>query len=508
MTTKFKRQSLISLTLIVSLCMTGIMMTSCQDKDYDRESMVLSAPDVSQITGALNGDNYTWTWPAQNGQMQVTTYRNGTLFASEVVSGTSYTQTNVPTNVPFDYVFKLTDGANFSKGVVKSYMREGATSVSGLQMSQLDKAGGYDALVEWNRAADASSILFTATNGKRTISETLSGSATSYIISDVQTGDIWDVSVTAVNDKGTSLSTRTSLRIGKTAIGFLSVYATPEQLIEEGDDDEASAWLWLHDTYPTAQYVYFGDVKQASDVEPFRVLFWLRDLEGVGEDAVWSVPEVVAAATPVITQWYKDGGSLLLWSHATTYIGHLGRINLEDMKANDHAIGTGEGGINNDVWKMAVQLNPGSRFSKDHSSHPIYKGLEVESNDRTKLIAFKGPGWTEDHNCLFFNLPSLYTGIGNQEEACYAQITQTYGIYPLGTWDSQIDWVSQLNVFEAQQGNTDYKGTVLCIGNGGCEFSMKNPDGSPDKSAHPKNNIYQDNVLTLAKNSLEYLKTR
>ena len=33
-------------------------------------------------------------------------------------------------------------------------------------------------------------------------------------------------------------------------------------------------------------------------------------------------------------------------------------------------------------------------------------------------------------------------------------------------------------------------------------------DGTPDKSAHPKNNIYQDNVLTLAKNSLEYLKTR
>ena len=37
---------------------------------------------------------------------------------------------------------------------------------------------------------------------------------------------------------------------------------------------------------------------------------------------------------------------------------------------------------------------------------------------------------------------------------------------------------------------------------------MKNTDGTPDKSAHPKNNIYQDNILTLAKNSLEYLKTR
>ena len=493
---------------IIIMAMFALILTACQDKDIDREAMKLSAPDASQITGSLSGDDYTWTWPAQSSQMQVSIYRNGTLSASETVSGNSYTQKNVPTNVPFEYVFKLTDGTNFSNGIIKSYLREGATSISGVQMSQVDKAGGYDALVVWNKAVDASSIKFTATNGKKTINETLSGAATSYTINDVETGDTWEVTLVAQNDKGTSLSTKSSLRIGKTAIGFLSIYATPEELIENGDDDEASAWLWLHETYPTAQYLYFGDIKSADDVDPFRVLFWLRDLEGVGEDAVWGIPEVVETATPFIKEWYKAGGSLLLWSHATTYIGHLGRINLDDMKGNDHAIGTGFGGINNDVWKMSVQLNPGSRFSKDHSTHPIYKGLEVESTDRTKLIAFKGPGWTEDHNCLFFNLPSLFTGIGNQEEACYTQLTQTYGIYPLGTWDSQIDWVSQMNVWEAQQGNTDFKGTVLCIGNGGCEFSMKNADGTPDKSAHPKNNIYQENVLTLAKNSLEYLKTR
>ncbi len=483
-------------------------ITSCQDKDYDREAMKLAAPDASQITGQLSGDDYILTWPAQNGNMQVVIYRNGTLSSSEIVEGTSYTQSNVPTNVPFEYVFKVTDGANFSTGVIKNFIREGATSISGIQMSQLDKAGGYDALVEWNRAVDASSILLTASNGTRTINETLDGSTTSYTISNVETGDTWEVKLVAQNEKGTSLPTTSSLRIGKTAIGFLSIYATPEELIADGDDDEASAWLWLHETYPTAQYLYFGDIKSADDVEPFRVLFWLRDLEGVGEDQVFGIPEVVQGATPIITEWYKNGGSMLLWSHATTYIGHLGRLPLDDLKNNDHAIGTGEGGINNDVWKMAVQLNPGSRFSKDASTHPIFKGLEVESTDRTKLIAFKGPGWTEDHNCLFFNLPSLYTGIGNQEEACYAQCTQTYGLYPLGTWDSQIDWVSQFNVWEAQQGNTEFQGTLLMIGNGGCEFSMKNADGTPDKSAHPKNNIYQDNVLTLAKNSLEYLKTR
>ena len=363
----------------IMMAMFALILTACQDKDIDREGMKLPAPDASQITGSLVGDNYTWTWPAQNGQMQVTVYRDGTLSASETVSGNSWTHTNVPTNVPFEYVFKVTDGSNFSTGVIKSYLREGATSITGVQMSQVDKAGGYDALVEWNKAADATSIQFVATNGKQTISETLPGTATSYTISDVQTGDIWEVTLTAVNEKGTALSTRSSLRIGKTAIGFLSVYATPEELVADGDDDEASAWLWLHETYPTAQFVPFTSITSAEVIEPFRVLFWLRDLENVSESDVWNIPADVEAATPVIREWYKQGGSLLLWSHATVYAGHLGRINLDDMKGNDHAFGFGGGGINNDVWKMAVELNPDHKFKKDHSTHPIYKGLEVES---------------------------------------------------------------------------------------------------------------------------------
>ncbi len=498
-----------SLSYII-LALFACVITSCQDNDIIYNKMIVGAPDAAGIKGELQGDDYTWTWPqpSDNLSMRVTVYRNGTLSNAETVSGTSFTHKNIPTNEAYEYVFKFTDGTNFSTGVVKSYTREGAAGISGLQMRQVDKAGGYDALIEWNKAADATSIQLMATNGNRTISEVLSSNATDYTIGDVVTGETWKVTLIAVNDKGASLASGASLRIGKTAIGFLSIYPTPEELIANGDDDEASAWLWLHETYPSAQFVSFSSIKSEEDIEPFRVLFWLRDLEGVSEDVVWTMPDVVKSATPYITEWYKQGGSMLLWSHATVYAGHLGRLNIDDMKNNDHAIGTGIGGINNDVWRMAVQLNPGSKFTKDHSTHPIYKGLEVKSTDRTKLIAFKGPGWTEDHNCLFFNLPSLLTGIGNQDEACYTQLTQTYGIFPLGTWDSQIDWVSQMNVFEVQQGNTDFKGTLLCIGNGGCEFSMKNADGTPDKSAHPKNNIYEDNVLTLAKNALEYLKTR
>ena len=497
---------------IMIMAMLAFVLSACQDSDIERKEMVLKPISTDQITGAMQGDDYVLTWnELPSGQtMQVTIYRNGTFDKTVKDCVTSCIHEQVPTNVPFEYVFKVTDGTNFSSGVITAFIREGASGIRGLQMSQVEKENGYDAKIEWDKAEDATTILLEATTGTRAISETLRGDVTEYTISNVADSEEWKVTLTAQNDKGKSLPTTTSLRIGKTAIGFLSEYATPDELIENGDDDEASAWLWLHEEYPTAKYLYFGDIKSAADLEQFRVLFWLRDLEGVGEDAIWTMSETVMAATPSIQSWYKDGGSLLLWSHATPYIGTLGRLDTEMLKANDHNFEAGIGGTNDDTWRMAVELRPGGNFSIDLSTHPIYKGLETEidAERKIKVIPMKGPGWTENHNCLYFNIPSVLTGFGSQDADCYAAVTSTYGIYPLGTWDSQCEWISQLNVWEAQQGNTEFKGTILCIGNGGCEFSMKDADGTPNKRAHPQNNKYQDNILKLAKNSLEYLKTR
>ncbi|MBD5369759.1 MAG: DUF4960 domain-containing protein [Bacteroides sp.] len=498
-----------------------ILLAGCQKSDIEIAAPKLAPIDAAEITGRLDGNDFIWTWPAQGDlQMQVLTMANGQTIANETVSGNTYTQHMVATNVPFTYVFKLTDGEAWSLGVIKEYTRPGASAVSGVQMAQVEAGAGYDIKVEWTPSADATSTLLTATCGTRTVNATLSGTADSYIIPGVTIGEEWTTEITAENVSGKSLPATASLRIGSTAVGYLSAYPTEADLLADGDDDEASAWLWMKEAYPAARYVYFGDITSAADIAPFRVLFWLRDLEDnrpscdvtgdgvVNEDDVFKVPAVVEAATPYIRQWYADGGSLLLWSHATAYIGNLGRLETDMLRSNDRSIGLGAGGDNGDSWSMAVQLNPGGAFVKDASTHPIFKGMEVTSTDRTKLIPFKGPGWTEDHNCLYFNIPSALTGLGNQDEACYNTLVSVYGITPLGTWDSQIDYVSQLNVWEAGPGNTDFKGTILCIGNGGCEFSMKNPDGTPDISAHPKNNIHQANVLRLAANAIEYLKTR
>ena len=61
-----------------------------------------------------------------------------------------------------------------------------------------------------------------------------------------------------------------------------------------------------------------------------------------------------------------------------------------------------------------------------------------------------------------FNIPAARTGMNNQSSDTYKVLTEKYGIYPLATWDNeQMQFVSMLNVWEARQGNTDYKGTIL-----------------------------------------------
>jgi len=480
------------------------------DMDIEMEAPVLTAPNAESIQGSLQGDDYILTWTGTTAKMQVARYADGNKAGTEIVEGNTYTHKEIETNIHYTYVLKLTDGTNFSKGVIKEFTRPGAARCTGLAMSQIEKSGGYDAKIEWNANSSATKINLTANNGgAREIKESLSGATTSYTISDVKEGETWNVTLVAENAEGTSLPISNSLRIGKLAVAFLSEYATPAEHIANADDDEAYAWLWFQKNYPTGTFVPFSSIQSAQDLDPYRVMFWIRDIETGNAGDCFRYSETVETATPSIIEWYKNGGSLLLWSHAITYVEKLGRIPEGTILGNDNAIGTGTGGMNGDVWKMAVQLAPGDgKFIKDMSTHPIYKGITAETSGNTKLIAMKGAGWTEDHNCLFFNYPSAITGLGNQDEACYNMLTRTYGIYPLATWDSQTNYISQLNVWEAQQGNTDFQGTLICVGNGGCEFYMKDANGNADVQNVPSANAYADNVEKMAKNAIEYLKTR
>ena len=497
-----------------------LLLTACQDRDLPGSgTMQLSSPEVSQITGTPSGDNnydYTLTWPQSNNGavMQVAVYKNGTqMQALTPCSAGSFTLKNLETNQLYEFLFKYANDEALSNGVMTSYTRPGATAASDLKFEQIDITEDQrDIQVTWAASSDATSYILKMVNGdgSRVIEETISG--TSYLLKDVAMKERWEATLIAQNNEGKALPIMGSTKVGGKIPAFLSEYATPEELIANGDDDEASAWLWFQENYPKGEYLYFGNINSVEDIEDYRMLFWLRDLETGNVDDVWNFSDVARNAAPCIEQYVKNGGNLLLWSHAVPYIGTINRLPTSLLRGVGNAIGCGPGGMNGDVWKMGTCVNTGA-FSKDYSTHPIYAGIPTEklSDQCFSAIAMKGAGWTEDHNCLFFDIPAQLTGLDNTSEECYTSLTEEYGIYPLGTWDSQVAWVSQLNNWEAKgaalapEGYQKGAGTVLCIGNGGCEFSMKNEDGTPDKSAKPKNNSCQDNVLKLAKNSIEYL---
>ncbi|MBQ2674412.1 MAG: DUF4960 domain-containing protein [Prevotella sp.] len=504
----------------IGVGLLGILLfAACQDRDLPGSGeMQVASPDASNIKGALSGENnydYTLTWPASTGNvMQVAVYKNGTQQqALTPCAGNSFTLKNLETNQLYEFLFKYASGDAVSNGVMTSYTRLGATAPTNLKMTQIDISDDERHLeVTWDAAEDATSYILTLVNGdgSKKIVETVTG--TSYLLKGVQMKERWEATLIAQNNDGKALPIEASAKIGGKIPAFLSDYATPEELIANGDDDEASAWLWFQANYPKGEYVYFGSINTVADVEDYRMLFWLRDIETGNADDIWNFSEAAKNAAPCIEQYVKNGGNLLLWSHAVPYIGTINRLPTSLLRGVGNAFGCGVGGFNPDVWKMGVCLNTGS-FSKDFSSHAIYAGIETEklSDNCFKAIAMKGKGWTEDHNCLFFDIPAKLTGLDNTSEECYNVVTNDYGIYPLGTWDSQVSWVSQLNIWEAKgadkapDGFQKGCGTVLCIGNGGCEFSMKNEDGTPDKSANPKNNPCQGNILKMAKNSIEYL---
>ena len=513
----------IAVYLVTALPLGGVgggLLTSCQDRDLPGSGeMLLSSPEVSQISGTLTGDNnydYTLTWPSSNNGavMQVAVYKNGTqMQALTSCPSGSFTLKNLETNQLYEFLFKYANDEALSNGVMTSYTRPGATTPSEVKMEQIDITDEQHNLqITWTASADATSYILKVVKNstEEVVNTTVNG--TSYLLENVKMKDRFEATVIAQNNDGKALPVEASAKIGGKIPAFLSEYATPEELVANGDDDEASAWLWFHENYPKGEYVYFGSISIVEDIADYRMLFWLRDIETGNVDDIWNFSDVAKNAAPCIEQYVKNGGNLLLWSHAVPYIGTINRLSTSLLRGVSNAFGCGAGGYNGDVWKMGVCVNTGS-FYKDYSTHAIYAGIPTEKlNDNCPVgIAMKGAGWTEDHNCLFFDIPTKITGLDNNSEECYNVLTNDYGIYPLGTWDSQVSWVSQLNVWEAKgadkapEGFQKGAGTVLCIGNGGCEFSMKNADGTPDKSANPKNNSCQSNVLKLAKNGIEYL---
>ena len=359
--------------------------TSCQDKDLPGSGqMQIASPDVTSINGVLSGENnydYTLTWPTGNNGavMNVAVYKNGTQqqALTPCPSG-SFTLKNLETNQLYEFLFKYANDDAISNGVMTSYTRLGASTPSEVKMDQVDITDDQHNLqISWTASSDATSYILKVVKNstEEVVNTTVNG--TSYLLENVQMKDHFEATVIAQNAEGKALPVGASAKIGGKIPAFLSEYATPEELIANGDDDEASAWLWFQENYPKGEYVYFGNISTVEDIADYRMLFWLRDIETGNVDDIWNFSDVARNAAPCVEQYVKNGGNLLLWSHAVPYIGAINRLSTSLLRGVSNAFGCGVGGWNPDVWKMGVCLNTGS-FSKDFSSHEI--STEVREN--------------------------------------------------------------------------------------------------------------------------------
>ena len=235
--------------------------TACQDRDLPGSGeMKLSSPEASQITGTPSGDNdydYTLTWPqsAQGATMQVAVYKNGTQMQGLTpCPDGSFTLKNLETNQLYEFLFKYANDEALSNGVMTSYTRPGASAPSDLKFEQIDISDDQrDMQVTWTASEDATSYILKLENGdgSRVIVETVNG--TSYLLKDVAMKERWEATLIAQNSEGKALPISGSGKVGGKIPAFLSEYATPEELVANGDDDEASAWLWFQENYPKGE---------------------------------------------------------------------------------------------------------------------------------------------------------------------------------------------------------------------------------------------------------------
>ncbi|MBR0165626.1 MAG: hypothetical protein IJQ13_01915, partial [Prevotella sp.] len=158
--------------------------------------MLLNSPEVSQIAGALSGENnydYTLTWPASsNGAvMQVAVYKNGTQMQSltPCPSG-SFTLKNLETNQLYEFLFKYANDEALSNGVMTSYTRLGATTPNEVKMDQVDVTDDVHNLqISWSASPDATSYILKVVKNstEEVVNTTVNG--TTYLLENVQMKD-------------------------------------------------------------------------------------------------------------------------------------------------------------------------------------------------------------------------------------------------------------------------------------------------------------------------------
>lgn len=257
------------------------------------------------------------------------------------------------------------------------------------------------------------------------------------------------------------------------------------------DDDEIAAAEWFTTTYADNGSIITPADIAGLDPDEYNVV-WVN-IDRVGLAYGWeNLPETLVnpEAVAAMAKYAADGGNLFLTKMATQLTVPYGII------APEYAPGifsSGEGGEGTDNWCVNAQIgfmnhdsNPSQYY--DHRGDDIYKGMTTLPDYGHETFALEGPGWREDHNCMWDLNAYQYSADGaNTVEKFQNQ----NNCVVLGTWAHVVDYaVAGIVQFYP---SANRLGGCIAIGLSAYEFAQRG--GNP----------YQDNVDKLTANCIAVL---
>lgn len=283
-------------------------------------------------------------------------------------------------------------------------------------------------------------------------------------------------------------------------IAMVGSYASYEELLSAGDDDEIAAAQWFNNYEGT--YISTAEIADGTaDLSQYKAL-WIAidrvttDINTFRSECLGGekgfLNETVKSA---IINFYKNGGNLLLTNHACILLKDFGRIDRDPENVT-----FAEGVDNQDVIDVNVVLGTWADAPQtyDHSGDPLYEGITMETAQRPngkeyKIFHMTGPGWKEDHNC-FWHFDDAYDGpaTGNGDPNHYKELYNLWQVTPLGMWPHIEDYYG--GAIARWDANDTYKGKCITIGIACYEWNQNNTK-----------NPYQGNIERLTYNALNEL---
>ena len=459
------------------LLILPFLIASCLNKEEFIVNPNLQS--VSNLQSALVGDSVklTWTLPVSNTPLKVMMSSDTQTFVQLPANSTSVTWGIVEVNKPYVLTIKVADdNGNTSLGQSVLFTREGTNPVENLDA----KRNSTDIEVTWTLPQQNTATGIELTYDNQVV--TLPATATSYRILNVISDKRY---VIKVRTKSATLTSHYVTKVVNSLnFAFLTTFESLAALQANGDDDEIAAANWFVATYPNGTILPAAKVKDGSvDLKLFSVIWIPIDRVGSG-----AVPDEIKNDNLIsrLTAYYKNGGNLLLTTHATQLIVDLGRTTrVPGIR------GAGTGGSGSDTWS----INPNIGEIYNHLSDPVFAGATSSTEyfpNSGATIPLIGPGHREDHNSMWdlnaygYNIPA------DGANVVKAFVTENTAVV-LATWGHVTDFCCAGMVYFAPAG--EYQGKCYAIGLAAYEWRQNS-----------NTNLHQANIEKITKNAFDLLK--